>query len=239
MRLDGGLATTLQKQGLRPFTSVDDWVLTRPDDVEAVHRAFTRAGAEVVLTGTFMAVPHRRGDWANVVDRAVSLASRAVAGTGAQMWGSLGSAGLPGEYAVVASRMADRVSGVALETFVDAGAAVAAVREVRRAFPGLPIAATLVPRADGRLWDGSEPSPALDALRAAGATFVGFNCAPPSAVAAAVARAPCDWVKPNRGELGRDAWAAVVRAIPAAHVGGCCGVEPEDLASLWGDALHR
>ncbi len=50
---DGGLGTMLLAAGLRAGQSPDQWNLTNPDAVRAVHAAYLAAGADVIATNTF------------------------------------------------------------------------------------------------------------------------------------------------------------------------------------------
>src|SRR5690606_6236062 len=94
VRLDGGLATTLQRHGLPPFTPVNDWLLARPDAVRDAHAAFAKAGAELVLAGTFRVLPHLDARWPTLLERAVSLCLQGVSGR-AEVWASIGPASTP------------------------------------------------------------------------------------------------------------------------------------------------
>lgn len=229
MLLDGGLATTLQGRGLPPGTPVDDWLIERPDDVAAVHRAFAAAGAKILLTGTFRTFPSLRADWEAVADAALAATS----GIPVQVWASLGPGARPGEWAMLTKRLAPGVLGYVLETFVDPAECAAAVREVRAVTP-MPIVACLVPGDDGFLIRGGHPQPAFDDLRKAGATLVGLNCGSPAGTEAAVGMAYCEWVKPNSGDLPQEELvAALVRlSRKVGFVGGCCGVGPAAIAAI-------
>jgi 5-methyltetrahydrofolate--homocysteine methyltransferase len=52
--MDGAMGTELQKAGLRDGENGAAWNLLHPERIEAVHRAYVRAGAEVLLTNTFL-----------------------------------------------------------------------------------------------------------------------------------------------------------------------------------------
>lgn len=52
---DGSKATYLERMGLKSGECVENWNLTRPDDVAAMTRAFIEAGSEMVQTNTFSA----------------------------------------------------------------------------------------------------------------------------------------------------------------------------------------
>ena len=53
--MDGAMGTELQRLGLRDGECSALWNITHPEQVAAVHRAYLEAGAEVLLTNTFMA----------------------------------------------------------------------------------------------------------------------------------------------------------------------------------------
>jgi len=53
VRLDGGMGTLLQQQGLTPGENPEGWNITHPDAVTAIHRAYFEAGSHVVSTNTF------------------------------------------------------------------------------------------------------------------------------------------------------------------------------------------
>jgi 5-methyltetrahydrofolate--homocysteine methyltransferase len=55
--MDGAMGTELQRAGLRQGECGEAWNLTHPDRVQAIHRAYGDAGAQVWLTNTFQANP--------------------------------------------------------------------------------------------------------------------------------------------------------------------------------------
>jgi 5-methyltetrahydrofolate--homocysteine methyltransferase len=55
--MDGAMGTELQRAGMPPGNCHEQWNLTRPDRVAAIHRAYVQTGAEVLLTNTFQANP--------------------------------------------------------------------------------------------------------------------------------------------------------------------------------------
>lgn len=208
---DGGLATTLQAEGLPAFTPVDGWVRARPERIVAAHRAFVEAGAEIVLAATFTAVDPA------LAAEAVALARASGA---PRVWASLGPTA---DHDAVLARIGEQVDGVVLETWVDPGACAAAVAIARRRVAG-PVVASLVPG----------PRAALAPLVDAGADGVGFNCGRgPRDVEEAVAAAGDPgrplWAKP----AGGPGFAAVAAGLArrCRWVGGCCGVAPADLAA--------
>ncbi len=53
VRLDGGMGTLLQQQGLAPGEHPERWNITHPEAITAIHRAYFEAGSHVVSTNTF------------------------------------------------------------------------------------------------------------------------------------------------------------------------------------------
>jgi 5-methyltetrahydrofolate--homocysteine methyltransferase len=60
--MDGAMGTELQRRGLRPGENSSAWVELYPGKVRAVHQAYLAAGAEVLLTNTFMADANSYGE---------------------------------------------------------------------------------------------------------------------------------------------------------------------------------
>lgn len=243
---DGGLATTLQRDGLPPFTPVDDWLSARPDAVVAAHRAFVDAGAAIVLAATFRTLPHLAGDWAARADRAVALARRG-AGDRAAVFASIGPAstparrwrpGDPAPWGALVAHLADRVDGFVLETFTDVEEAVAAVADARTHAGVRPVIASLVPDERGRTLGGDAAASSLRRLAEAGADGVGFNCGGAPAEVARAIDAAGDvgvplWAKPAGGDDAAALLGALRHlATRCRWVGGCCGVGPEAIAAF-------
>jgi 5-methyltetrahydrofolate--homocysteine methyltransferase len=61
--MDGAMGTELQRAGLRPKECGEQWNLTAPDRVRAIHEAYAAVGAEVLLTNTFLANPSHLNDF--------------------------------------------------------------------------------------------------------------------------------------------------------------------------------
>jgi 5-methyltetrahydrofolate--homocysteine methyltransferase len=55
--MDGAMGTELQRAGIGSDECRELWNVTHPDRVQAIHRAYADAGAEVLLTNTFLANP--------------------------------------------------------------------------------------------------------------------------------------------------------------------------------------
>jgi methionine synthase I (cobalamin-dependent) len=255
--LDGDLATVLYAADVPPGTPVEDWVRDRPADVRLAHEAFIAVGAQILTAATYRSLAHLRADWAELVDRALAVAK--LAAGDASVYAAIGPSSvlarrwldasyderttLTSSWALLARRCAAAgADGFAIEGFADPNECVVAVTEVRAAAPELTIAASLSPRDDGKLFDGSEPADALLALRQAGANWAGFTGGTgPTSIEAAVSRAPdADWARPSSGGLGLGPIAeALVRLGGRCHrVGGWSGVDPAMIAELRRVSAH-
>ena len=188
--LDGAMGTMLQERGLPAGTPPEAWNLICPSEVEAVHRAYIAAGADVVYANTFGAHPFRWGERTEeVVSAGVAIARRAAKGSGALVALDVGSLGkllsplgdLPFEEAVAAfKRMicAGVRAGadlVAIETMNDVYELKAAVVAAREGC-SLPVMATLVFGADGVTLTGTPPEAAVAALEGLRVDALGINC---------------------------------------------------------------
>jgi 5-methyltetrahydrofolate--homocysteine methyltransferase len=97
--IDGAMGTALIARGLLPGALPEEWLLSRPDEIAAVHREHADAGAEVLLTSTFnCAAPRLEGrvDPARVEELcaiAVRLA-RGASRPGGLVAGAVGPTGL-------------------------------------------------------------------------------------------------------------------------------------------------
>ena len=80
---DGGMGTLLQARGLLPGASPEDWNLTHPEELVAIHRAYLEAGADYIQTNTFGATREKyHGDapLEKIISAGVSLARQAADG---------------------------------------------------------------------------------------------------------------------------------------------------------------
>jgi 5-methyltetrahydrofolate--homocysteine methyltransferase len=262
--LDGAMGTALLAAGLPAGALPEEWLLSRPEAIGAVHAAHAAAGAELVLTCTFnLAAPRLEPRLDPGARRRAAAAAprlaRAAAPT-ARVAGALGPSGLAGPgrrlpAAEVAERYARAGGELAaagvdllwLESQHDAREAELALLAARAT--GLPVAITFVLREDAdRLVapDGAPAEPLLLAAEALGAVATGVNCVFPgpgldalAAWAAATLRIPLA-LKPSPGLPGQvlppERFArALSRALPHAGLaGGCCGATGEHLAALAG-----
>jgi methionine synthase I (cobalamin-dependent) len=241
---DGAWGTELQKRGLAPGEPADLWNLTRPDDVEAVARAYVEAGSRVILTNTFRANPMALAAYGLAEDavqinrRGVEL-SCAAAGTGVRVFASLGPTGkmlamgeaepraISAAFRIQAEALAEAgAEALLLETFSDLEEARLAVQSARAT--GLPVVVSFAfdtGKKSDRTMMGVTPEQAGRAMADEGADAVGANCgAGPEGFAALCQRLreasglPV-WIKPNAGLPALEAGRAVYSMTPETFAG--------------------
>lgn len=186
---DGGMGTMLQKNGLPAGGLPELYNLSHPQVVEAIHREYVQAGADVITANTFQA-----SEWKlpkevppeQVIDAAVKLARNAGAPYVALDIGPLGQLmkplGTMSFEAAYESFRRQAVQGeksgadcVILETFSDLlemKAAILAVKENT----SLPVLSTLTYQEDLRTFLGTDPITATLTLQGLGVDALGVNC---------------------------------------------------------------
>jgi 5-methyltetrahydrofolate--homocysteine methyltransferase len=208
---DGAWGTMLQAQGLEAGSCTEEWNLSHPDEVRAVARAYSEAGAELVLSNTFGGSRiklARHGLADKVADVNAAGARLSIEGAGDALVAA--SVGPTGEFmeplgemtaaemeAVFAEQISALVSGgaraVCIETMTALEESLCAVRAARSVDAELDIVATMTfdPVAGGefRTMMGVSPQRAAQELSAAGADVIGANCGNGIAAMVAVARA--------------------------------------------------
>jgi len=191
---DGAMGTMLYGKGIFLNRSFDELNLTQPDVVAEVHKAYVRAGADVLETNTFGAnrlklLAFALEDKLREINAAgVRIARQAARGqayvAGAigplgvrvEPWGKTGLDEAEAAFREQAEALAEAgVDLFMLETFGDLAELGAAVRGVRAVSP-LPIVAQLTTNDDGLTADGAPPEQFTPALEALGADVIGLNC---------------------------------------------------------------
>ena len=174
--LDAAMGTALMSRGLTGRAPA--WNLSHPNVVRDVHAAHVAAGAEVVLTNTFV------GASAEEAAAAIRLARASGARyVGGSLW-----AGAP-DLATQIAQLADTDS-LWLEAAISPEQALAAIRTAVQV-TALPVVITCALR-----------SAPLDELRAAGAVAAGYACSPWPLDASGA-----DVAKPAADGLGPEEWA--------------------------------
>ncbi|MDX6599525.1 MAG: 5-methyltetrahydrofolate--homocysteine methyltransferase [Gaiellales bacterium] len=221
---DGATGTTCQHMGLPLGVAPEEWVLTDPERIVALHQGFAEAGSDLVLTCTFggtslrLAEGPASGRASELNRRAAELAREAV-GPDILVAGSLGPTGQLCEplgtlshdeaadaYAEQAEALAEGGADLlVLETMfcpVEAGAAIDGVRRGS----DLPFVLAFSFDRGTRTMMGTTTDEVVALAAESGAAAVGANCgtsleAMSAIVAELSAAAPGLplWVKPNAG----------------------------------------
>ena len=95
---DGATGTTCQHMGLPLGVAPEEWVLTEPERIVALHRGFAQAGSDIVLTCTFGGTSIRLADGpfggrASELNRRAAELAREAVGNDVLVAGSLGPTG--------------------------------------------------------------------------------------------------------------------------------------------------
>lgn len=219
---DGSKGAVLQSMGLEGDASAEQWNLTHPDDVRALHMAYLEAGADIIQTNTFCAnsvLLGRHGLEEQLYDinyEGARLALECAAGK-AMVAASIGPLGrlmepagdMGFEEAVALFKqqlkplMDAGITIVNFETFMDLSelrAAVIAAGEM-----GVPSVIASMTFDGMRTINGNTPQSCAIACRGLGAVAVGANCSggpesltgPIEAMRGVTAMSLC--VKPNAG----------------------------------------
>lgn len=186
---DGGMGTMLQARGMAAGAVPELLVLSDPELVAGVHRAYVEAGADVVTTCTFGANADKlagRATVAEVFSAAVALARGAGARYVAADMGPTGALLEPlgpmtldvcerlyrEQAEAVAATDADLVVVETMGDLLEAKCALRVCREVL----DIPVVVTMTFGEDGLTFLGTPPDVAAATLSAAGAAAVGVNC---------------------------------------------------------------
>ncbi len=194
MVCDGAMGTYLYERGVYINRSFDELCLSAPETVEAVHRDYLDAGADILETNTYGAsrialARYGLGDKAEAINKAAVTIARKVAGTRAYVAGAIGPSNLDAEALISDTTRADVRASYAQQAraLFDAGADIlifetfALVAELELALEAakdipLPKVAQLRFEENGLARQGATPSQVAHRLKAAGADVVGANC---------------------------------------------------------------
>ncbi len=192
---DGAIGTELYKRGVFLTNSFEELNLSRPSLVLDVHRAYRKAGAEVLTTNSYGANRIRLdrfglGDKASTISEASARLALEAAGSAAWVAGSVGPTGL--EPGALMGASADRLESayreqiealieggvdlLLMETFEHLVEMRTALQVAKEVAPDVPRLATMRFTSDETLRDGSEPEDVADALKRWSADVIGCNC---------------------------------------------------------------
>ncbi len=191
---DGAMGTMLYDRGVFLNVCYDELNLRQPALISEIHRAYVKAGAELLETNTFGATPRKLAqyglaDETERINRAAAELARAASAGRTAVVGAIGPLGLRiepfGETSVAEARadftrqvqglLEGGVDGFILETFSDVDELRAAFEAIRR-LTDLPVIAQMTIGTDGRTHYGTEPGVFGPLLEAMGADVIGVNC---------------------------------------------------------------
>lgn len=189
--MDGGMGTLLQGKGLGPGELPERWNLSHPEVIEDIHRAYFKAGSDIVSTNTFGAnvLKFDEGELKDIVFAAVDNAKRAcfnedqfvaldIGPTGRLLepWGELKF-----EEAVEIFAKTVRLGALAgadliiIETMNDSYEMKAAVLAAKEN-SDLAVFATNAYEKRGKLMTGATPKAMVALLEGLGVDALGINC---------------------------------------------------------------
>lgn len=185
---DGAMGTQLQDRGLPIGGIPEHFNLTHPEVVEAIHRDYVAAGADVITANTFQANTTKMApdELDETIHTAIALAKKAepkyVAydmGPTGQLLQPMGTLSFDAAYEMFASQaiIAEQAGAdlVIIETVADlleAKIAVLAVKENTK----LSVFVTMTYQEDGRTFVGVDPQTATLTLQNLGVDVLGVNC---------------------------------------------------------------
>jgi homocysteine S-methyltransferase len=189
------MGTMLYAKGVYLNRCYDEVNLVAPDLVEAVHREYVLAGADVLETNSFGANPlrlarHGLAERTEEVNRRAAEIARRVAADGVVVLGAVGPLGIRMEpwgptSLEEATALYERqvrglveggVDGFCLETFGDVNEIHAAMNAARRVSPALPLVCQMTVDREGICLYGTRPEDFARRLDQWGADVIGVNC---------------------------------------------------------------
>ncbi|MBR59373.1 MAG: bifunctional homocysteine S-methyltransferase/methylenetetrahydrofolate reductase [Myxococcales bacterium] len=193
--IDGAMGTKLMDQGVSVGSGLDYANLDAPGVVQAIHRDYLAAGADILETNTFGAnrfrlAKHGLTDKVRRINRQGVMLARSVAGNERFVGGAMGPLGKPlapiGTVSTDEAREAFHeqasalieagVDLILLETFSDLSEIKIALEAVRSIDAELPVAGFLSFTDECKTIYGYKPEECARSLMEGGAQLVGANC---------------------------------------------------------------
>jgi len=188
--LDGGTGTVLQSMGLPAGKAPEEWSLSYPERIEALHRAYFEAGSNIVATNTFGVNSLKYENSEEYIKAAIKCARAAIDGkedrfvafdmgpTG-KLLEPLGDLSFERAVEVFANnaRLAERYGAdlILIETMNDCYETKAAVLAAKEN-TSLPVFVTNVYDGSGKTMTGATPEAMIAMLEGMGVDAVGMNC---------------------------------------------------------------
>ena len=195
VRLDGGMGTLLQAQGLMPGEHPERWNITHPEIITRIHRAYYEAGSNVICTNTFGAncLKFSEDELETIIRSAVDNAKAARDASGGdqpkyialdigptgKLLKPLGDLDFEDAVEVFAKTVrigaACGVDLILIETMNDSYETKAALLAVKENCD-LPVLVSNAYGEDGKLMTGATPAAMVAMLEGMGADAIGANC---------------------------------------------------------------
>ncbi|MGN1422632.1 MAG: homocysteine S-methyltransferase family protein [Oscillospiraceae bacterium] len=263
--LDGAMGTMLQKSGLKLGGLPEELNFTNPGLIEEIHRSYIEAGAQAVYANTFGANRHKmknsRYSVTETIQRAVEIARKACAGSGALVALDVGSLGrmmrpagdMPVDEAydmfreiMTAGKDADFIAIETMTDLMEIKTALLAAKENT----DLPVICSMSFEQNMRTFTGCGVASMALTLSSLGADVIGMNCSIGPKDALPIAEELLKWssvpvmIRPNAGlpdpktnlySVSPDEYADILAQMADMGVkvfGGCCGTTPEYIAAV-------
>lgn len=267
---DGGTGTVLQKKGLAAGEFPERWNITHREDIIELHLSYINAGSHIINTNTFGAniLKFDKAELTEIITAAVENALEAKRRSGREdVWialdigpsgkllkpyGTLSFEDAVAAFAETVKIGADKgVDLINIETMTDSYETKAAVLAAKESC-NLPVFASNVYDARGKLMTGADAAAMVALLEGMGVSAVGLNCSlgPAEMKETALelvrlASVPVI-VKPNAGLPESEGGETVYNVSPeefasemaeiakngALILGGCCGTNPDYIKAL-------
>jgi homocysteine S-methyltransferase len=195
---DGAMGTMLYSEGVFINQCYDELNLRAPDLIRKIHRAYTKAGAEIIETNSFGAnrlklVQHGLQTQVREINRAAAALAREVANEANRpvlVAGAVGPLGVriepygPTSVDEARAHFREQLEGLReggvdlflFETFGDLNEIEQGIRAARELDPKIPIIAQMTIGADGLTPFGATPEDVARSLDSWGADIIGLNC---------------------------------------------------------------
>ena len=266
---DGGTGTVLQKKGLTAGELPEEWNLTHREDIINLHLSYINAGSHIINTNTFGAniLKFEKAHLQEIIDAAIENALETKRRSGREdVWialdigpsgkllkpyGALDFEDAVSVFAETVKIAADRTDIINIETMTDSYETKVAVLAAKEN-SNLPVFATNVYDAKGKLMTGADAKAMVALLEGLGVSAIGLSCSLGPAEMKNIASDICRYasvpviVKPNAGLPKTENGQTVYDVLPedfasemaeiakagALILGGCCGTNPDYIKAL-------
>ncbi len=271
---DGGMGSLLQAAGLQPGELPEIWNIEHADVVQKIQKSYFEAGSDIVLTNTFgaNAIKYHNSEYslAEIIRAAVKNARIAAAegvhdgrevyigldmGPTGKLLKPLGDLDFEQAYEayseVVKIGVSEGVDLIHIETMSDLYELKAAILAAKE-HSDLPIFATVVFDAKGKMLTGGDVKSVVALLEGLRVDAIGLNCSLGPAQMMSFLEELTEYtslpiiMKPNAGlpkqrdgetyyDVNPSEFANAMAALVdmgACVIGGCCGTTPEHIAEM-------